>query len=502
MASSWCWNCLSRLRLTPQALTPSATPRISNAPFHSTALKYGIPPKKKTSSQTVQKHRVSASIRKKKKRPERSGGGGGGRSMAPGERKAMRKRIVLSNPNALEVEGMNDLSVETMVDSRLRGSVLGLPLPMIDQLRAVQAFKPKQGWSIFRRPGTVLRRDTIEMGRLFEEISGETETPKKGKVVKKIISGIKGSGKSVHLLQAMAIGFLKNWVVITVPDARELTCANTAYTAVEGTKPLQYIQPNATSALLTRTVEANRELLAKLKVSQKHPSLPKLARGATLEDLAKLGFNDPAISWNVFQALWTELTASAPAQGLEQDFEPRPPMLVTVDDMAHWMTESEYRDADYNKIHAHDLYFVKHFLSLLKEGDSLKNGGLLLYATSASNNPNPVAFNIALDRLAARQAGISPSDPKYPNPAAYRDVDERVLELLKPLDKATSPLEVQVLGGLTRDEARGFYEYFARSGLVRDIITEQWVGEKWSLSGGGIIGELEKLGRRYRSASA
>lgn len=271
---------------------------------------------------------------------------------------------------------------------------------------------------------------------------------------------------------------------------------------MEGTKPLQYIQPNATSALLTRTVEANRELLAKLKVSQKHPSLPKLARGATLEDLAKLGFNDPAISWNVFQALWTELTASAPAQGLEQDFEPRPPMLVTVDDMAHWMTESEYRDADYNKIHAHDLYFVKHFLSLLKEGDSLKNGGLLLYATSASNNPNPVAFNIALDRLAARQAGISPSDPKYPNPAAYRDVDERVLELLKPLDKATSPLEVQVLGGLTRDEARGFYEYFARSGLVRDIITEQWVGEKWSLSGGGIIGELEKLGRRYRSASA
>lgn len=142
--------------------------------------------------------------------------------MAPGERKAMRKRIVLSNPNALEVEGMNDLSVETMVDSRLRGTVLGLPLPMIDQLRAVQAFKPKQGWSIFRRPGTVLRRDTIEMGRLFEEISGETENSKKGKVVKKIINGTKGSGKSVHLLQAMAMGFLKNWVVITVPDGEYL----------------------------------------------------------------------------------------------------------------------------------------------------------------------------------------------------------------------------------------------------------------------------------------
>ena len=140
--------------------------------------------------------------------------------MAPGERRALKKRIVLSNPNALEIEGMVDLSAETMVDSRLRGTVLGLPMPMIDQLRAVEAFKPKQGWSIFRRPGTVLRRDTIEMGRLVEQISGEGDKPQKGKVAKKIINGMKGSGKSVHLLQAMAMAFLKKWVVITVPDGK------------------------------------------------------------------------------------------------------------------------------------------------------------------------------------------------------------------------------------------------------------------------------------------
>ncbi|CAG7978984.1 unnamed protein product [Penicillium salamii] len=502
MASSWCWNCLSRLRLTPQALAPSATPRISNAPFHSTALRYANPVKKKNTTLNVQKHRVSASIKKKKKKPEQRSSGGGGRAMSPAERRALKKRIVLSNPNALEIESMVDLSAETMVDSRLRGTVLGLPMPMIDQLRAVEAFKPKQGWSVFRRPGTVLRRDTIEMGRLIEQISGEGDKPQKGKVVKKIVNGMKGSGKSVHLLQAMAMAFLKKWVVITVPDARDLVCANTAYTAVEGTKPLQYIQPNAVSALLVRTVEANRDLLAKLKVSQKHPSLPMLQPGSTLEDLAKLGFNDPAISWAVFQAFWAELTASAPAAGLEKGFVARPPMLVTVDGLAHWMAESEYRDVDYNKIHAHDLYFVKHFLSLLKEGDSLKNGGLLLYATSLSNNPNPLALKIAMDRLAAHQAGISANSPEYPNPAAYSGVDERVLEFLKPAEKAASPLELQILDGITRDEARGFFEYFARSGLVRDAITEQWVGERWSLSGGGIIGELEKLGRRFRAASA
>lgn len=152
--------------------------------------------------------------RKKKAKTERA------RPPAVGERKALRKRIVLSNPNALEVEGMQDLSTETMVDSRLRGTVLGLPVPLLEQLRAVQAFKPKQGWSIFRRPGTFLRRDTLEMGRLFEKISGDGDAPERGKVVKKIITGLKGSGKTVHLLQAMAMGFLKKWVVVTIPEGK------------------------------------------------------------------------------------------------------------------------------------------------------------------------------------------------------------------------------------------------------------------------------------------
>lgn len=277
---------------------------------------------------------------------------------------------------------------------------------------------------------------------------------------------------------------------------------DTAYAALEGSNPVQYVQPSATSALLTRTVEANRELLASLQVSQKHPALKMLKPNSTLEDLAKLGFNDPAVSWRVFQALWTELTATAPAAGLEKDFKPRPPMLVAVDGLAHWMTESAYRSAEYKPIHAHDLAFVHHFLSLMKEGDSLKNGGLVLYATSFSNSPNPSALKIALDRLAAHQAGISASSSEYPQLPAYSDADPRVLELLQPAEKAASPLELQTLGGLTRDEARGFMEYFARSGLLREIINDQWVSEKWSLSGGGIIGELEKFGRRVRATAS
>lgn len=253
--------------------------------------------------------------------------------------------------------------------------------------------------------------------------------------------------------------------------------------------------------MLNRTVEANRDVLAGLRVTQKHPALKGLTPSSTLEDLAKLGFSDAALAWPAFQALWTELTATAAAPGLEKNFQPRPPMVVTVDGLAHWMNESAYRASDFTPVHAHDLVFVKHFLSLLESGSSLKNGGMVLYATSTSNNPSSYSFEVALDQLAARQEGVDVSSPDYPQPEPYSKADTRVLDVFKPQKPSgkEGALELQTLGGLTREETRGYLEYFARSGLVREDVNEKLVSDKWSLSGGGIIGELEKAGRHVRA---
>ncbi|KAJ9356275.1 hypothetical protein DTO280E4_6101 [Paecilomyces variotii] len=480
--------------LLPQ---PSTMPRA--AAFHTSTPLYAPPLKKKSKSmEGPAKYRQAKSARmKKKKQVDRP------RPPAVGERRALRKRIVLSNPNALEVQGMPDLSVENMLDARVRGSVVGLPVPMLDQLRAVQAFKPTQGWSIFRRPGTVVRRETLEMGRLFEKV--DSEGPDKGKVFKRIITGMRGTGKSVQLLQAMAMGFLRKWVVITVPEPQDLVIAHTSYGPLPDSNPVQYVQNDATAALLSRTVTANEKVLSGLQISREHPALKSLVKpGMTLTELAKLGVQDSSLAWPAFQALWSELTATAPGNVNPDKFKARPPMVVTVDGLAHWMRDSQYRSAEFEPIHAHDLVFVKHFLSLLQPGGatpSLPNGGLVLYATSASNNPTIYSFGIALKQLAARQAGVDPSSPEFPRPDPYAKIDERVLKLFdsaKPASAKEDALQLQTLNGLSRDEARGFMEYFARSGLLRERVTEEWVGEKWSLAGGGVIGELEKLGRRLR----
>lgn len=101
-----------------------------------------------------------------------------------------------------------------MTDENLRGHVLGIPGPVVDQLRAVEAFKVAQGWPLFRRPAMLMRKDTLELAKDIEDISARTQD----KIIRRVLVGERGSGKTVMLLQAMTMAFLKGWVVINIPE--------------------------------------------------------------------------------------------------------------------------------------------------------------------------------------------------------------------------------------------------------------------------------------------
>ena len=136
-----------------------------------------------------------------------------------GERKALRKRIVISNTNALEVPGLRELNVKNMVDEAQIGQMLALNGELLDQLREVRAFKPTQNWSMFRKPSTLMRRESVELGRTILDVSvGQAE--ERPRTVRRIIAGERGTGKSLMLLQAMSMAFLNDWVVINVPEGR------------------------------------------------------------------------------------------------------------------------------------------------------------------------------------------------------------------------------------------------------------------------------------------
>ncbi|KAL9126523.1 MAG: hypothetical protein Q9217_004447, partial [Psora testacea] len=434
-------------------------------PFSTTASVQVNPPKKK--APVGKPHQLNRGAKqtftKKKRKVE-----GIDRSRRPaiGERKALRKRVVLSNTNALEVNGLQDISQENLVDDRSRGQVLAIPGAVVDQLRAVEAFKVAQGWGMYSRPAMLVRRETGDYARMMDSLG-------KG-VVRRVLVGERGSGKTVMLLQAMAIAFLKDWVVINIPEEYSPINPNSL--------PTTYSQKTYTANLLSTISRAN-PILETLQLSRSVPQptsfpgtapLPSIPNNISLARLAQLGAADPENAWQIFQNLYRELTAPG-----------RPALMLCLDGLAHTMCNSQYRDADYKPIHAHQLTLIEWFLGHLSGKKNLPNGGMVLAATSESNNPPVPSLRLALAQLEGNQQ--VQKDP-------YRKYDERVLGVF---DKGGA-VEVQRMGGLLREEARRVMEYWAQSGVYRERISEEVVGREWVISGGGVVGELERACVRMR----
>lgn len=94
----------------------------------------------------------------------------------------------------------------------LNGQVLAFQGETVDQLRAAEAFKSTQNWALFRKAGTLVRKETLEIAQLIEGIENEKRAERR------VVTGERTSGKSLLALQAMTIGFLKGWTVINIPE--------------------------------------------------------------------------------------------------------------------------------------------------------------------------------------------------------------------------------------------------------------------------------------------
>lgn len=130
----------------------------------------------------------------------------------PGERKAFRKRIQLSNNSALPVDGLEMLEAGTMAREESAGKMFGIPDEVVDQLRSLEAFKTTQSWNLFRRPHVLVRKETVDLMRKLEE-SSESK-----KAVRCVLTGSKLSGKSMTLLQSMSYALQNGWVVLHIPE--------------------------------------------------------------------------------------------------------------------------------------------------------------------------------------------------------------------------------------------------------------------------------------------
>ncbi|KAF6841469.1 mitochondrial ribosomal protein [Colletotrichum plurivorum] len=474
MASANCARCLTRpttmAATAPRVLSQRVVPLITSytavpslptavgaAPFSTSSADSAALRKVTYIGKHIRRGKINQNARKKRdnvkvKKP------------APGERKAFRKRITLSNNNALAVDGLKVADKEIMAMDEAKGTMVGMSDDLVDQLRALEAFKTTQCWGLFRRPHMLVREETVELMKGLNTVVEQRQT------LRLVLTGDKISGKSMLNLQAMAHALMNKWVVINIPEAQDLTNANTDYAPVPNTKPLQFTQPTYCLELLQRIIKANGPVLKQYKVSKEYPELLHVPKDGTLFDIANSA-KEPEFAWPAFEALWSELTT---AQG-------GPPVLITLDGLSHIMKISAYRDPAFKLVHSHDLTLVRLLVDALSGKTPLANGGAIIAATSRSNAPRSASMELALAQSAAEEAGEF-----VPTPDPYRkDYDDRVYE-------AVRSVEVFNISGISRDEARAVMNYWAASGLLRARVDATNVSEKWAVAGGGILGELER----------
>ncbi|CAK7211036.1 hypothetical protein SBRCBS47491_000981 [Sporothrix bragantina] len=442
------------------APTQNSTPATSTSSFSTSAAAQA-----KTVQHVRSGKKTQVSSKKKKKFAPR------GKAISPGERKAFRKRIVLSNNNALAVPGLEELS-QGEATAANAGRIMALPDAVVDQLRAIEAFKPTQNFKLFRRPSLLVRSETAELTeRMQREVTQEKKT------LRIVVDGERLSGKSTMLQQAMAHGFLNDFLVFHVPEGHEVTTACTEYAAIPGSDPVQYIQANYTHRILLAALAANSELLGKFKTARAHDQLANpVAAGSTLRDLVNSA-KEPDHAWPVFQALMTELLDAETSL-------PRPPLMFTADGLAHLMRISDYRNAAYERIHSHDLVLVRFIVDALGGATKFPHGAAIIAATTYGNAPNNPTLDLALAQRRAEQKAAESSSKPTPDPY-FRGYDERVAAAMR-------TVEVLPIKGVSKTETRALLEYWAASGVLRQRVDERAVLSSWTLSGNGVVGELER----------
>lgn len=264
--------------------------------------------------------------------------------------------------------------------------------------------------------------------------------------------------------------------------AQDLTTACTDYAPIPDTNPQQWMQSVYALKLMQNIRNANRAVLDRVYTTRSYEEFTNpVAEGATLNALIESA-REPDQAWPVFSALWHELT-------LKNESSPRPPLLFALDGLAFTMRVSDYRSTTFEPIHSHDLAIVRMFTDLLSGKIALPSGGAVIGATCRSNSARNPSMELAIERQLARQQGVPEAElpPRDPFSRLYDARTDEVME-------GGNGLRVLDVRAVTKAEARALMEYWAASGMLRAVVNEREVTDKWQTGGNGIIGEMERAG--------
>ncbi|RPA95553.1 hypothetical protein L873DRAFT_1829757 [Choiromyces venosus 120613-1] len=444
------WRCL---RTPPQVITHPLKPRphlhnfTTTPPLAAKPLKAKGPPP--GSKMNVEKQRSQSNKIRIKKKPitvQKP-------AYQIGQRKELRKRIVLSNTNAIPVV-LPTMTADLIGNADAAGAMFELPSEeggdtIVDRLRALEAFQTKQHWPFFHRPCTLFRRETVEVGRLLERVM-KREGTEDGRVNERaILHGYYGCGRSILLLQAMTWALQKDWVVVAIPNAQDLVIGHTEY-ELEGNSHL-WLQRAYTTDLLRKILKANQKALKRMNLSQNYRlgRMEEVKKGVAMKEVLEKAVQDPLLAWDAFNILLSELGQPG-----------SPPALFTLDNLNQISLPSKYRDPSFNLIHSHDLALPNTFLAYLSGKRSFHRGVTL--AATSSKCSRTLALDAALE---GREV-----DP-------YERLDPRV-------GPSIEGARIIHVDSLSKAEAKALMDYYNESGIMKDTVDITTFNEKYAVSAG------------------
>ncbi|GBB83598.1 hypothetical protein RclHR1_01030013 [Rhizophagus clarus] len=254
---------------------------------------------------------------------------------------------------------LNDMLPEVFTNENV-GKFYHIPKEVIPKFNVFKIpMSLSKEFELFHNSSLVVRQSSVELIKLLEDASKLPSTKNR-----LILSGPLGIGKSALLVQAVNYAMCKPWIVIYIPDAIQYVNSTSPYMKVESTG--EFIQPTLTMSLLQQIKLVNERYLKNINLRRDHQIHRHVIKDKNTSQLLDIGINDPYSAQEVFEIFLEEI-------GNNQEY----PVLLAVDEVNAFYTDSEYRDVDDTLLESNRLSLPRAILEYFSGKKDFTNGAVI-----------------------------------------------------------------------------------------------------------------------------
>ncbi|CAB4382711.1 hypothetical protein RhiirA5_396563 [Rhizophagus irregularis] len=321
---------------------------------------------------------------------------------------------------------LNDMFPEVFTNENV-GKIYQIPKEVIPKFKVFKfPMSLSKEFELFHNSSLVVRQSSVELIKLLEEASTLPSTKNRH-----IISGPLGIGKSALLMQAVNYAMCKPWIVIYIPHAVQYVNSTSPYMKVESTG--EFIQPTLTMSLLQQIKLVNEPYLRNINLRRGHQIHRHVIKDKNTSQLLEIGINDPHSAQEVFEIFLEEI-------GNNQEY----PVLLAVDEINAFYTDSKYFDVDDTLLEANRLSLPRTILEYFS-GKKDFTYGAVIGALSQTFKPFiSKPLEIAL--------GLTEASP-------WKPVSRTILQY-------TTGLQNFDVKGYSKDEAKAVIDYYYEMSIL------------------------------------